>query len=114
MKKPFYDWGFKRAAASIKLDKSDVVIVPSNTWETFEKEFPQREIEGRINEDTWLGTAPTPKEIKTFISSHQAEMVRRLQTLWETCVDHCGDGRANCENKHNEAVDAAIALIKKV
>jgi len=39
----------------------------------FDERFPQREIEGRINEDTWLASAPSPKDIKSFLAEAIAE-----------------------------------------
>lgn len=41
----------------------------------FEKRFPLREIEGRINEDTWFGNPPTPKEIKDFLALHDQKII---------------------------------------
>lgn len=58
-------------------------IAEQRMLEEFDKQFEQREIEGRGKEDTWYGDAPTPQELKAFISAslrtHTREKMERLK-----------------------------------
>lgn len=80
--------------------------------ERFDSEFPQREIEGRIDEDTWYGSEPTPKRIKSFISSERQRLLEEvIGEIEKISCDGCKYKNVWCS--HLQTAPRIINLIKK-
>lgn len=112
----------QRIAAALTVEPTQAIsgwvdVESKLNWtEAFEKRFPLREVEGRINEDTWLGKVPSPQEIKSVIgnllSLQRREMIERVQAKKAFSTTDVPEIIARHKG-YNDGLDAALTILKE-